>query len=143
MSDHMLLSPAERDALRRDFFSSLHCALPGNIVSFDPETWTAEIQPAVRTGSLAYPLLTDVPVFMPVPFEILPGDACLVVFADIDVDAWLFSGKPEEPKSARRHSLSDGFAFVGWMSGTRDGSARYANAKLQNRPDVPPTEVTV
>ena len=31
------LSPAERDAMKRDFFSSLHCALPGNIVSFDAD----------------------------------------------------------------------------------------------------------
>ena len=116
MSDHMLLSPAERDALRRDFFSSLHCALPGKILSFDPETQTAEIQPAVKLGSLTYPPLSGVPVFMPVPFEVNPGDACLVVFADIDIDAWLASGEAKEPLSARRHSLSDGFAFVGFRT---------------------------
>ena len=117
MSEYKSLSPAERDALKRDFFSSLHCALPGNIVSFDAEKQTAEIQSAVRMGSLTFPVLADVPVFMPVPFEISPGDACLVVFADIDIDKWLASGGPEEPGSARRHSLSDGFAFVGFRTG--------------------------
>ena len=117
MPEHYILSPAERDALKRDFFSSLHCALPGKILSFDPETQTAEIQPAVKLGSLAYPPLSGVPVFMPVPFEVNPGDACLVVFADIDIDAWLTSGEAEEPLSARRHSLSDGFAFVGFRTG--------------------------
>lgn len=111
------LSPAERDALKRDFFSSLHCALPGNIISFDADSQTAEIQPAVRLGSLTYPPLSGVPVFMPVPFEVNPGDACLVVFADMDIDAWLASGEAEEPLSARKHSLSDGFAFVGFRSG--------------------------
>ena len=108
------LSPAGRDALKRDLFSSLHCALPGNVVSFDAEKQTAEIRPAVRTGSLAYPVLADVPVFMPVPFDVRPGDACLVIFADVDTDAWLASGEPEEPLTARRHSLSDGFAFLGF-----------------------------
>ena len=111
------LSPVEREALKRDFFSSLRCALPGNVVSFDPDTQTAEIQPAVKAGSLSYPLLADVPVFMPVPFEVRPGDACLVVFADVDVDAWLKTGEASAPGSARRHSLSDGFAFVGFKTG--------------------------
>ena len=110
-------SPAERDALKRDFFSSLHCALPGKIISFDCNTQTAVIQPAVKLGSLTYPPLSGVPVFMPVPFEVNPGDACLVVFADVDIDKWLVSGEPEEPGSARRHSLSDGFAFVGFKTG--------------------------
>ena len=58
-----------------------------------------------------------VPVFMPVPFEVHPGDACLVVFADIDIDAWFDTGEASVPRSARRHSLSDGFAFVGWKAG--------------------------
>ncbi len=117
-NEYRSLSPAGRGALKRDFFSSLHCALPGKVVSFDPDTRTAEIQPMVKQGSLAYPLLSGVPVFMPVPFEVNPGDACLVVFADIDIDAWLSSGEAEEPLSARRHSLSDGFAFVGFRTGS-------------------------
>ena len=117
-----MLSPAERDALKRDFFSSLHCALPGNIVSFDAEKQTAEIQPAVKLGSMAYPVLSDVPVFMPVPFEVNPGDACLVVFADVDIDAWIPSGEPVVPGSARKHSLSDGFAFVGFRIGVNSNA---------------------
>ena len=104
----------EREALKKDIFASFHCALPGKVVSFDPVKQTAEIQPAVKTGSLAFPLLSDVPVFMPVPFEVRPGDACLVVFADIDIDAWVETGEASVPRSARRHSLSDGFAFIGW-----------------------------
>ena len=108
------LSPAERDALKKEIFSSLHCALPGTVVSFDAEKQTAEIRPAVKTESEAFPVLPDVPVFMPVPFEVRPGDACLVVFADVDIDAWFAAGRASVPKSARSHSLSDGFAFVGF-----------------------------
>ena len=114
------LSPAECDALKQDILSSLHCALPGTVLSFDAESQTAEIQPAVKIVSMAFPVLADVPVFMPVPFEINPGDACLVIFADINVDAWFESGEPEVPPSSRKHSLSDGFAFVGFKTQRRE-----------------------
>ena len=111
------LSHEEREALKQEIFHSLHCALPGNVITFDPETQTASIQPAAKIGSLPYPVLTDVPVFMPVPFDINPGDPCLVIFSDIDIDAWLQNGEASAPNSPRRHSLSDGFAFVGWRTG--------------------------
>ena len=54
---------------------------------------------------------------MPVPFEVNEGDACLVIFADCDIDAWFESGEAELPESNRMHSLSDGFAFVGFKVG--------------------------
>ena len=117
MTDRAFLSNDEREALKQEFFVSLHCALPGKVVSYDAVRQTAEIQPAVKMGSMTFPLLADVPVFMPVPFEVRPGDACLVVFADIDIDAWFDTGEASVPRSARRHSLSDGFAFVGWKAG--------------------------
>ena len=112
------ISPQEREALKQEIFSSLHCALPGTVVSYDAERQTADVQPAVKLGSMNYPVLSDVPVFMPVPFEVNPGDACLVIFADIDIDAWFETGVLQEPKSARKHALSDGFAFVGFRMGS-------------------------
>ena len=129
---------AELQALKREIFESLHCALPGTVVSYDAESQTAVIQPAVvrRAGGelrgrfcsfrecgttepspcSSLPLLRDVPVFMPIPFEVNPGDVCLVVFADCDIDAWFESGEAEVPPSGRMHSLSDGFAFVGFRN---------------------------
>ena len=116
-------------ALKQDILSSLHCALPGKVVSYDAEMQTAVVQPSVKhrpvchpelaegsPSSVSLPLLRDVPVFMPVPFEISPGDACLVIFADSDIDAWFESGEAEVPPSGRMHSLSDGFAFVGFRT---------------------------
>ena len=96
------MNPADAAALKKEIFSSLHCALPGTVESFDPEKLTAVIRPVVE----GLPLLYDVPVFMPVPFEVNPGDGCLVVFAD--------RGTEELP--GRMHSLSDGFAFVGFKT---------------------------
>ena len=106
----------ELQALKRDILSSMHCALPGTIVSFDAEAQTAVIQPAVSRNGVQMPQLRDVPVFMPVSFEINPGDACLVIFADCDIDAWFENGEVEVPASGRMHSLSDGFAFVGFRT---------------------------
>ena len=120
----------ELQALKQDILSSLHCALPGMVVSFDAESQTAVIQPAVSRiiptvaegspSSVSLPLLRDVPVFMPVSFEVNPGDACLVIFADCDIDAWFETGETEVPGSDRMHSLSDGFAFVGFRTRGND-----------------------
>ena len=117
-----MITPEDVAAIREDIFSSLHCALPGIVESFDAGTRRAAIRPAVKRGDTVMPLLRDVPVFMPVPFAVNPGDLCLVVFADSDTDVWLESGEVEEPASARKHSLSDAFAFVGFQCGRVEGS---------------------
>ena len=98
---------AELQALKKDVLAILHCALPGTVESFDAESCTAVIRPAGE----GLPLLRDVPVFMPADFDVSEGDGCLVVFADREIDSW-FSGAP--CPSGRMHSLSDGFAFVGF-----------------------------
>ena len=102
------LSPQELMALKKEILSSLHCALPGIVESFDEDTGTA----GIRLALSGMPVLLDVPVF--VCNEVNPGDACLVVFADCDVDAWLDGNDSADPVSARMHSLSDAFAFVGF-----------------------------
>ena len=122
MPEKMYLSPEEREALKQEIFASLHCALPGTVVSFNPETQTAEIQPAVKLGSMTLPVLPDVPVFFPgsrdsaITWPVSVGDECLVILADVDIDAWFDTGEPSVPRSARKHSLSDAFAFVGFRS---------------------------
>ena len=121
----------ELQTLKKDILSYLHCALPGTVVSYDAESQTAVIQPAVSRviptvaegspSSVSLPLLRDVPVFMPVSFEVNEGDACLVIFADCDIDAWFETGEAEVPASDRMHSLSDGFAFVGFRTRGNNG----------------------
>ena len=113
---------AELQALKQEIMELMHCALPGIVESYDAESQTAVIRPAVKSrfGS-ELPLFRDVPVFMPVSFSVSAGDHCLVVFADCDIDAWFASGEVSEPGSARMHSLSDGFAFIGFDSGGGQG----------------------
>ena len=102
------LSPVAVRALKKEIFFSLHCALPGTVESYDAETGTA----SVRLALSGMPILQDVPVFA--GSEVSPGDACLVIFADRDTDAWFDGEDGAEPASGRMHSLSDAFAFVGW-----------------------------
>ena len=125
------LTPGDVTAIKQEILSSLHCALPGIVESFDAETQTATVQPAVKhllchpersegspcRSDVSLPLLHGVPVFMPVPFDVHPGDPCLLVFADCDIDAWLATGETEKTASGRMHSLSDAFAFVGFRTG--------------------------
>ena len=117
------ISHEEIEALKLDLFSSLRCALPGTVEAWNPETQAADIRPAARPknqrgGSEAKPLpiLKDVPVFLPRGLEaqctVSPGDACLVIFSDYPLDAWL-TGDETAPAPDRMHDLSDAVAFVG------------------------------
>ena len=91
------LSPQELLALKKEILSSLHCALPGIVESFDDASGTA----SVRLALSGMPVLRDVPVF--VCSEVNPGDLCLVVFADCDADAFLENGEAGEPVSGGKH----------------------------------------
>ena len=126
MMPHPSIPPETLAALKRDFLSSLHVALPGRVESFDPARATASIRPMLRSPSgLSLPLLSDVPVFLPLPsmMTVSPGDFCLVVFADSAIDGWLTTGEESPPSAARLHDLSDGFAFVGFRPVQWDGSS--------------------
>jgi len=129
----------ERDVIQ----SQLRVALPGIIQSFDPDTVTAVVQPAIRyieqdndggTSTSDYPLLVDVPVVFPrgggctLTFPVKPGDECLVIFADRCIDFWWQSGGVQEPVDSRMHDLSDAFAIVGPQSQAKKISGISASA---------------
>ena len=104
------MNPEDVAAIKKEILSSLHCALPGIVESFDDLSGTA----CIRLALSGMPVLQGVPVFACAGVN--PGDLCLVVFADCNVDAFLETGEAGEPASGRMHSLSDGFAFVGFRS---------------------------
>ena len=108
------------DALREEILSALHVAMPGTVLSFDPETATVSVQPALRRRTpagavMTAPVLDGVPVFLPAPdFVPQAGDSCLLIFADFCIDGWASAGGPVLPPSPRMHDLSDAFAIVGF-----------------------------
>ena len=122
--------------LKEAVLESLHVALPGHILSYDSGTRTAKIQPSIRNWRQKEtpPVLLDVPVFFPgnFTFPVNKGDECLVVFADACIDSWFQSGGVSTPIAARRHDLSDGFAFVGFFSKPNAAGGIDLATKLQS-----------
>jgi hypothetical protein len=111
--------------------NNLRVALPGIIEEFDPKTQTATIQLALREKIINQdlsqewvniPLLLDVPIVLPraggfvLTMPIQKGDECLVIFADMCIDAWFSNGGIQNQLEKRRHDLSDGFCVLGTWS---------------------------
>ncbi len=135
-------------ALKADVFKNLYCHIPGRIESFDPTQKTASIlllfAVQLPRGTTAnYPVLVQCPVYTPqggggaFQAPITPGDPCLVVFADRDIDAWFTNGaQPAVPfdqvqgSPGRMHDLSDGMAFVGFNS-LSDALPAYSSDELR------------
>lgn len=114
------------EQVQHNVSSQLRVALPGIIQSFDPDTVTAVVQPAIKgasdEGSVSLPLLMHIPVIFPrgggctLTFPVKSGDECLLIFGDRGVDFWWQNGGIQEPADRRQHDLSDGFAIVGPQS---------------------------
>ncbi|NFI47873.1 hypothetical protein FDA77_18805 [Clostridium botulinum] len=110
--------------------NNLRVACPGIIQSFDPESQTVTVQLALREHIyngydkqwVKLPLLLDVPIIIPrasnyvLTMPIKKDDECLVIFADMCIDAWYSYGGIQNQIEKRRHDLSDGFAILGAWS---------------------------
>lgn len=122
--------------------------MPGIIQSFNVGAVTATVQMAIKgivqdqAGKSQFvnlPLLVDVPVFFPrggnctLTFPVAKNDECLVVFASRCVDGWFQSGGIQAPVQPRMHSMSDGFALVGFFSqATKISSISTTTAQLRS-----------
>jgi hypothetical protein len=113
------------DAHRDDVGSKLRVCMPGAIVSYDATKRTATISlgetqvlPNGTVIAVNAPLL-DIPVLtlqgggIHLGVPIGPGDECLVVFADFNIDAWHTAGGQQTPPDKTQHDINDGFAIVG------------------------------
>ena len=113
------LTPRDIADLKKEILSALRCALPGIVESFDPETQTASVRPALRKGSFPLPVIRDVPVFFPgsrdsaITWPISEGDGCLLVFADCDMDALTVLVEKDGPAAARTRWKA---SASGWVS---------------------------
>lgn len=109
----------------------IRVAIPGIIQSFNSDTVTAVVLPAIKyventndgkKNTSDYPLLVDVPVVFPrgggctLTFPVNPGDECIVVFADRCIDFWWQNGGVQEPVASRQHDMSDALCILGPMS---------------------------
>lgn len=137
------ISSAQWSKQAQQLLCELRVAMPAVVVSFDPVKQTVVVQPAIRENLLVnstttpvdIPELQDVPVVMmraggvALTMPIQPGDECLVVFADMCIDAWYQSGGTQNVQmDKRRHDLSDAIAIFGIWSqpNTLDGYSQSA-----------------
>jgi len=98
--------------------ADVHVALPGIVVVYNPLTQKADIKPGVRvpiegakTDKPVYetlPIIPQVPVAWPA--ALLPGDSVLLVFSELDAQAWEATGTLSNPKTVERHGLGSPFA---------------------------------
>lgn len=108
---------------KRETMRQINCHQIGEIVSFNPETQTAEVQVKMtfylNDEIKTYPLLLDCPCIVlgggegRITFPIKSGDSCLVLFNDRDIDNWYSGGQTMPPRTDRYHDFSDAIALVG------------------------------
>lgn len=139
-------TPEEAHAAQIDGrLKDLHTCLPGIIASFDPDTQTASVQPAIQRiftekGAVNLPLCVDVPVAFPgggdffLTFPVKAGDECILMFSERAIDNWHASGGTQTPAEYRLHDLSDGIAIVGLNSQPHKLAAlQMTGAELRTR----------
>lgn len=126
--------------LKRDIFATINCVQIGIVEEFDPTDQTATIRLALKQVKSVnpdgtrilqeHPLLLKCPVVMLfgglsfITLDISPGDNCIVLFNDREIDEWFTNGGVQTPQTFRAHDLSDGFAIVGIRS-MQDALASY------------------
>jgi len=123
--DEQVLYEAEaHKALLDNALKNVHTALPGIIASYDADTQTASVQPAIKRlfiekGAVNLPLCVDCPVQFPqggpfvLTFPVVAGDECLLLFSERAIDFWFENGGVQLPSEYRTHDLSDAFVLVG------------------------------
>ena len=141
MADYSVTSPSEAFGMQFGRMAGqIRCAMPGIIISFDPATQTATVQPAIKmrvnlgegVKQMDLPPIANVPVVLPfaqgagllLTLPIRAGDECLIVFSDRSIDNFMQSGgvQPtvatanEDTTTPRSHSLADAICIPGIIS---------------------------
>lgn len=136
--------PEAFDASKRDVFSSLNCVQIGKIIDFDSANQTASIElllkqvtnidlQGVKTFQESPTLIKKCPcltlfggtAFLSLPIQ--PGDNCLVLFNDREIDNWFVNGGTQATTTPRMHDVSDAMAIVGVRSLQESISTYLAN----------------
>lgn len=109
----------------------MNTCIPGIIVSFDPETQTATVQPAVQaktyidgeSGVASLPQIINAPLIFPfaigagfaLTLPVSKGDPCVILFGQRSIDNWHDKGgiqPSEEGISSRHHDLTDALVML-------------------------------
>lgn len=101
---------------------SLHTSMPGVVVSYNPATQCANVQPVIKRavplsdGTYEHeelPIVHNVQVEFggstggyAMQFPVLPGDNVWLIFSEAATAKWRTTGQISEPGDLRRHDLS-------------------------------------
>lgn len=109
----------------------IHTALPGTVVSFDPETGLAVVTPAAvykkpDGGTIPYPDIPGVPVYFPqgggqkasIAYPVRAGDGCLLIISERSLDYWRYG---RETDAELQFDLTNSIALVGLFTAAAPG----------------------
>jgi len=135
-----------------DISARINCLTMGTIISFNATNQTAivsvnfqkvikGVNPTSIVGEVSdmvinYPTLVNVPVaFMNggggyLTFPITPGDTCILLFCDRDMDIWFATGQVVPPNSERLHDINDAVALVG-IRNLQQSLVGYSTTQVQ------------
>lgn len=137
--------------------ASLWTAMPGKVISFDPDDCTCSIQCTVQmqrslpNGNTEWvsitPLIKCPLVFLNgggalISYPIEEGDEALVVFGSRCIDGWWQTGQVSPQVEIRLHDLSDGFVIVGPRSLAKAVSG-WSTSRLEIRNEAGDAKVTL
>lgn len=125
---------------------NLHTALPGKIISFNPDKQTATVQPGIKSIYFNFeeqievelPEIIECPVAVfrgggfCVTYPIQPGDECLIIFCERSIDRWFQDGPGFVPMHMRTHDYSDAIIFP-CIHSQKNLISDYNAGKLQIR----------
>lgn len=107
--------------------AEIHTALPGQIVSYDASTQTADIQLLIKrkffdssVKAQTLPVIPNVPVKHPrtidafIHLPIKKGDFVELIFQERSIDKYLASGQIVDPEDFRKHDFRDAIAHLGY-----------------------------
>jgi hypothetical protein len=123
------------DLHTREVLLATNCHGIATVQSFDAETQTVTATMNYKKKSLkadssgvyrevyeSYPLITSCPVVVlrgglaRMTFPIAPGDICVILFNDRDMDRWFSGGQVMPPETNRLHYFTDAIALIGISS---------------------------
>lgn len=114
-----------RDAFR-ECMKGVCTSIPGHVLTFDPDTQLAQVQPGIMRvdingAEFKVPPIIEVPVYFPggdycIEYQIDPGCEGDILFSQRCIDGWIQSGGVAENPIGRFHNMQDAMFLPGFRS---------------------------
>lgn len=124
MQSRLQTSNEAKDTIKewiRKSGENIHVSMIGKIENYNPQTNRASITPVGTMTcpdwqEIPYPTIHNVPIQYPCgnggksgcTFPVKPGDTCIIIFADHQIDNFLSGEKSDD---MRNHSMNDAYAI--------------------------------